>query len=223
MNGKSSLAKAQAIVGAFPAIWSGLVVDVGCRSRELEKALVDRATTRYVGVDIHPNAEVVADLGRGLPFEDREADIVVALDVLEHTDDIFHAFSELCRTARSHVVVTLPNALDVHARLCAVRGRPSSGKYGLPLEPPSDRHRWYFSMNQARAWVERRAAIEGLEVIDERALVGPNRYRVHPIVSRWPNLLSATYLVHIERTSESTASATTHRRIPDSRDPEITT
>ena len=60
---------------------------------------------KYSGVDIDPSAEIVANLGDGLPFSDNFAQVVAALDVLEHTDDIYHSFSELCRVASEHVVV----------------------------------------------------------------------------------------------------------------------
>jgi hypothetical protein len=54
----------------------------------------------------------------------------VALDVLERTNAIHHAFDELCRLARRHVLIALPNQFDIHDRLVTVRGRKRSGKYG---------------------------------------------------------------------------------------------
>ena len=66
----------------------------------------------------------------------------MALDVLEHTDDIYRANEELFRVARKNVIIALPNAYEVKGRLKFLIGRTLSGKYGLPLDPPSDRHRW---------------------------------------------------------------------------------
>ena len=51
------------------------------------------------------SGDVVADVGVGLPFPDRSADVVVALDVLEHADRIHDSFAELCRVARKHIVL----------------------------------------------------------------------------------------------------------------------
>lgn len=185
--------KAQGVVDAFSDIWAGTIIDVGCRDRELEAALGGRSV-RYVGVDIDPSAEVVADLGRQLPFDDDSADIVVALDVLEHTDDVHYAFSELCRVAKRYVLITLPNCYDVNARIAHLRGKPLSGKYGLPNQRPSDRHRWFFSLDDARAFVAAQSATQGWLVVSERGVVGPRRERIAGAVRRWPNLLSSTYL-----------------------------
>lgn len=182
------------IVRAFDPIWQGTVLDVGCRGRELNAALAGRPIS-YIGVDVDPSAEVVADLGEKLPFGDDWADVTVALDVLEHTDDIHRAFAELCRVASRHVVIALPNLYFAYARLRHLLGRPMSGKYGLPSSKPADRHRWFFSFVEARAFVWAAAAEEGWRVLDERAVVaGKGRY-LPAAVGRWPNVLSPTYLV----------------------------
>ena len=192
MPGPTGRDKAAGVVAAFGSIWSGRVVDVGCRGRELEAVLDGEVD--YVGVDIDTKAEVVADLGDHLPFDTGYADVVVALDVLEHTDDIYRGFAELCRVSRGHVVVSLPNAYDIDSRVRHLRGRPISKKYGLPVEPSGDRHRWFFSFNEARRFVQHRASLHGRRVVDERALVGPRRAIIGPAVRRAPNVLSSTYV-----------------------------
>jgi hypothetical protein len=109
--GGGALEKARSIVSAYPAVWSGTVLDAGCRNQELRQALAGRSV-RCVGLDIHPPADLLADLDEGIPMEDDRADVVVALDVLEHTNAIHHAFDELCRVARRHVVIALPNQYE---------------------------------------------------------------------------------------------------------------
>lgn len=194
-EGGLSTQKARAIVRAYPAIWHGTVLDVGCRSRELEAALrLSGRTVRYVGVDIDPSAEVVADLGERLPFDDGSAEVVAACDVLEHTDDIHEALSELCRVAREHIVITLPNCYEVRVRLKHLCGQSVGGKYGLPTTPPPDRHRWFFSLDEARTFLRDAGRANGWRVSDERALIGPRRNHIGPAVRRWPNLFCQTYL-----------------------------
>lgn len=193
IDGGSASQKAEGIVRTYQSIWKGDLIDVGCRSRELETALAGRPI-RYHGVDIDPLAEIVADLGEKLPFDDDAANIVTALDVLEHTDDIHHAFSELCRVAKNYVLITLPNCYMARVRLRHLRGKPIGGKYGLPLTKPADRHRWFFSMDDACRFVHGLAREKGWKVIDERALAGPRSASIAPALRRWPNLLSQTYL-----------------------------
>jgi SAM-dependent methyltransferase len=195
VSGGSPVDKAQGIVAAFPGIWQGLVLDVGCRQRELQQAL-DRHPIRYVGLDLYPPADIVADLGEGIPLPDSDADVVVALDVLEHVDGIYAAFAELCRVARSHIVIALPNASQLRFRWRLFRGE-LDGKYGLPEEAPADRHRWLFSFNDARRFCRHRAELAGWCVIEEAVLVGPRRQRVEPLVRAWPNLLSPRLVTHL--------------------------
>jgi SAM-dependent methyltransferase len=194
-RGPSALDKAEGVVAAFPTIWRGLVLDVGCRSRELEQALADRAVS-YIGFDLYPPGDVVGDLGEGIPLPDDNADVVVALDVLEHVDGIYEAFAELCRVARSHIVISLPNAYVLKHRWRVLRGQVA-GKYGLPEEPPPDRHRWLFPLTDARRFCRHRAELAGWKVIEEAVVVGPRRRRIEPFVRAWPNLLSPTLVTHL--------------------------
>jgi hypothetical protein len=128
---------------------------------------------------------------------DGEADVVVALDVLEHTNTIHQAFDELCRVARCHFVVALPNQFEIHDRWATVRGRSRSGKYGLPLDPPSDRHRWLFSFEEAQSFCRHRAHSAGWRVVDEAVMVGPRRRRIGPLVRNWPGLLAPDLVTHL--------------------------
>lgn len=191
----SAADKARGIVASFPHVWHGAaIIDVGCRSRDLERALEGVAFAHYIGVDIDPDAEVVADVADRLPFDDGAADVVTAFDVLEHTDDIHRAFAELCRVAGRHVLITLPNCYELGIRIRIARGRPISQKYGLPLERVVDRHRWFFSLSDGRAFVRAQARANGWRVENELAVVGPLRARLTPAVRRWPDLLSPTYV-----------------------------
>ncbi len=197
-QGPTSLDKGRCIVAAFPDAWQGSVLDVGCRGGELREALVGTETT-YRGLDISPPADIVADLDDTIPLPDDDAHVVVALDVLEHTDDIHSAFSEVCRVAARCVIISLPNNYELSARLNHLRGRPISGKYGLPVDPPGDRHRWFFSMSDARRFCRKRAEIEGWTLIDEGYTLGPRRAKLGPLATMRPELSSPTYVARFAR------------------------
>lgn len=205
--GGGSLEKAKSVVSAYPGIWSGTVLDIGCRDQALRRAL-EGLSVRYVGLDVHQPADVLADLDRGIPMAAGEADVVVALDVLEHTNTIHYVFDELCRVARRHIVIALPNQFDIGNRWTTVLGRNRSRKYGLPLEPPSDRHRWLFPFEEARNFCRHRAHAVGWRVVDEAVMLGPKRRRIEPLVRMWPSLFApdlVTHLVPRGQASPSTA------------------
>jgi SAM-dependent methyltransferase len=71
----------------------GFVVDLGCGSRKMAGT---------VGMDIVavPGVDVVADMGRGLPFKDSSLDGVYAYHVLEHLDDFLAAMGEVWRVLK---------------------------------------------------------------------------------------------------------------------------
>jgi hypothetical protein len=197
---RTSRGKAVAIVRRLDGLWTGTVVDVGCRAQELGAAL-EGTPVAYVGLDLACSGQLRGDLDAGLPLRDGAADVLVALDVLEHVDDIHGALAEVCRVASSHVVVTLPNLYELKMRLNFARGRPVSGKYGLPVERPTDRHRWFFSLDDARNFCRRGAAEHGWTVAEELALVGPRRGTrlARRLVERHANLLCSTYLAVLTR------------------------
>ncbi len=188
------------VVEAFPETWRGKVLDVGCRGGGLKEELKGRPV-EYCGLDLAPPADVVADLNKGLPFEPGTFDLVAALDVLEHTDDIHGSFREVCRVSRAHVVLALPNAFAVEHRLKFALGRQISGKYGLPVEPPADRHRWLFSLDEARSFCASWAGRCGYSIATEGCLAGRRRVSVmsRAALLAFPNLLCPTYLVLLRR------------------------
>jgi hypothetical protein len=85
---------------------------------------------------------------------------------LEHLDNIHYAFDELCRVARRYVIIGLPNMYEWRFRVMFLMGKRLSGKYGLPVEPPQDRHRWLFSLKEARCFVQERALKLGFKYLN---------------------------------------------------------
>jgi len=191
--------KLQSVVAAFPRAWDGSVLDVGCRSQELRSLLGD--ASRYCGIDLKPPADIRADLESGLPVSNRSFHVVIALDVLEHTEDIHAAFAELCRVADRSVIVSLPNLYKFKARVRFLLGRPVSGKYGLPPETVTDRHRWLFTLGEAAAFVRGLAAVHGFKLEDEAYMAGPRRSAplARRLVGTYPSVFAESYLAHLRR------------------------
>jgi len=111
----------------------GALVDVGCGIGRFLEFARDLATD-YVGVDVvrHPALAAEAkfhrvDLDReGIPVADRSADIVAAIETIEHLESPRAFMRDLVRIAKpgGWVLVTTPNQLSMLSLLCLiVKGR----------------------------------------------------------------------------------------------------
>lgn len=156
--------KALYIADKYRAILHARVLDVGCDTGRLRALIAD--PSKYVGVDLNPAADVRVNLDReNLPFSDRSFETVLATDVLEHLERTHVVFDELCRVASERIVVSLPNPLH---NLIFELARGSGGErlkyYGLPIDPPGDRHRWFFGGEEAAAFLRERGERQGFEI-----------------------------------------------------------
>ena len=149
------------------------VLDVGCRDGVLRKSL--NSDIKYTGVDLVQGESVtkVCNVEEGLPFESNSFDAVVALDLLEHTDNIWYVFDELARVARSQIVVVFPNMYHWKHRLTYLSGK-EMGKYRLTAEPILDRHRWLTSHDSSKAFCEQMTRKHNLRM-RELVLAGGRR------------------------------------------------
>lgn len=182
----------------FRELLQGRVLDVGCFEGAL-RSLVPEGT-EYLGIDIGgaPDLRLDLETAERLPFDDASFDTVVCTDVLEHLDNLHAVFAELVRLARHHVILSLPNCWT-HARRPIERGRGTIGHYGLPADPPADRHKWFFSLTQARDFLREQARRHGLEVADMFAMEKPRLWLLrmlrrlrYPEASRYLNRYAHT-------------------------------
>ena len=140
----------------------GAVLDVGCFEAPLRQLI---APVPYTGIDMAGDPDITANLDslEALPFADGSFPCVICIEVLEHLENLHHMFAELARVSSRHLIVSLPNCWG-DARVSIQRGRGHFRHYGLPLEKPLDRHRWFFSLGEARAFIEAKAVEFGLEI-----------------------------------------------------------
>lgn len=150
------------------------LLDVGCRDAILKRYLQKHIA--YTGADMidGPGVDHVCNLEKGLPFSDDAFDVVTALDVLEHTDDIWRSFEELVRVARRQVIIVLPNLYHWSLRVQYMTGR-EMGKYRLTPDIIQDRHRWLVSYNTANEFSRGMALKYGLS-LHSQVMFGSRRY-----------------------------------------------
>lgn len=139
----------------------GRILDVGCGDAHL-KELVG---SEYVGIDIRGKPDVIFDLEKGkLPFNDNSFDCVVCTDVLEHLEKIHDMFLELARVTRKYVIISLPNNWNPFIKKI-LKGESNLKFYGLPVEKPKDRHKWFFNYEEAKDFIYGMADKAAMNVI----------------------------------------------------------
>ncbi|MBI2058986.1 MAG: methyltransferase domain-containing protein [Nitrospirae bacterium] len=170
----------------FQPYLRGRILDIGCRDLNLARHLPSGCV--YVGMDTGSGGTVRAT-GEGpfLPFKDRAVDVTLAIAVLEHVDDPYRLFGELARITRRTILINLPNLYELSYRIRYLLGLSPNGKYGLPPDPPADRHKWLLSHTEAARFVQAAADRHALTIT--RSFPSFRRYfRLFERLSlRWPN------------------------------------
>ena len=143
------------------------LLDVGCRDCILYTALQAEGLDAiwYAGADLFQNeagtVDYVGDITRGIAVDSGSYDMVSALDVLEHLDDLQAGLDELDRIARRYIVVALPNMAHFQFRVrLLLKGRLNS-KYDLKYGYGADRHRWVTVLPQTDDYFRRYCADKG--------------------------------------------------------------
>ena len=200
-------ARSEYISNRFRHLLVGKILDVGC-----DKAVLKKLFTRldYVGIDIEGNPDIrlnLEDIDK-LPFDNRVFDCVICSDVLEHLDNLHHIFGELVRVAKKHIIISLPNNWT-NARVPIERGRGSFDKYGLPANPPQDRHKWFFSISEATNFIKTQVKkypilIRDLHVTEKPRLLLNRAFRrlLYPSQDHYLNRYAHTLWVVLEKSEE---------------------
>lgn len=127
--------------------------------------VVDRTGSAELPINVTAHK---ANLDNHFPFDDASFDAIVAMMVIEHLYDPFHAFAEMARVARrgARIFVNLPNIAALKCRLQLLAGK-------MPVTSSSDwfenrewdgNHLHYFTI----ADVRRIAALHGMTILAVR-------------------------------------------------------
>jgi len=91
----------------------GRVLDAGCGEHQWEAdgAEITRCDNwqKYAGQRAIDEGVLNVDLQKLWPFKSKTFDGVIASDVVEHLENIWHFFREVFRVARRYVIITTPN------------------------------------------------------------------------------------------------------------------
>ena len=159
--------KATYVAGRYRDLLGVQVLDVGGDAGHL-RSHVEQLGGQYTAIGFGPGVDREYDLEHlPYPFADKSFDTVLCLDVLEHLEQAHGALDELCRIARHSVVICLPNPWATFWSLLRVgdyRLGQATKFYGLPVHRPADRHRWFYGLHEARAFLEVGAQNNGFQV-----------------------------------------------------------
>ena len=122
-----------------------IILDIGCRDQVFKKSLL--GNFEYIGVDYdkeNENTEFINhNLEQGLPKQIGKIDIINAMDVLEHVENIHDIFNECLEKSEQKVAIALPNMAYYKFRLAFLFSGEISGKYIFHSKKVVDRHRWF--------------------------------------------------------------------------------
>lgn len=146
---------------------------------------------KYVEIDIegNPTHRINLEIEDRLPFPDQSFHTVLCLDGLEHLETIHAITAEIFRISKKNVILTLPNPVAEifrWGRTLWQKNATATKFYGLPLEKPKDRHKWFFSNLEAEKFLlhfgkKYHFDLQGREIIfpkAKRRLSIPNLCRV---------------------------------------------
>lgn len=141
--------EAAKIIFALSGYQSKRIIDIGARDCALKTHFPYEI--RYLAVDINQNSDNSIDLVKDISVADisfvSEDDIVVALDVLEHIDDMHGTLKKLLSSKSLTYIFCLPCTSHWLFRIKYLfTGNIPGGKYRLGGSASiKDRHRWVTS------------------------------------------------------------------------------
>lgn len=159
--------KAKYVWLKYQSILNGSILDVGADECHLKQYLGNDVKYWGIGKGGHPDQQVDLEKEK-IPFSDNSFDCVLCLDVLEHLENIHEVFDELCRVTRQFVIISLPNPWSDFYHMLLFGdyklGTPMKF-YGLPVEHPEDRHKWFYSNEEAEKFTMYRARENRMQVL----------------------------------------------------------
>jgi hypothetical protein len=171
------------IVADRTVAMSGTLVDVGARDKILQQYL-QKTRLHYLSSDIMPGHPLYWNLEEPLPAMDNAYEVIVALDVLEHVENIHQALQELLRVSRNRLFISIPNMTCLSFRLHFFYFGKLSGKYTLLPTHQGDRHRWLTSYPQVCTLVQHAIKDRGYEARQYNIVTGYDRWQ--RIISHLP-------------------------------------
>lgn len=150
------------------------VLDIGCGDGMAKNSLLD---LNYLGLDIgagcYPEVEddSIKYIRNRETLEqaalDNKSDLVILINVLEHTEDFDGLFVVALKSCNKSLVVSLPNEFNIHLRLSFLFGN-GINSHGLEMwkKHLNNRHLWLIDPTKAEAILTDIASSHGFTLVD---------------------------------------------------------
>lgn len=139
------------------------VLDVGCDEGYLRELL--SVDVKYIGIDMSGKPDFVVNLEKDKlsKFNDKSFYTVVCTDVLEHLGNLHDVFDDICRVSKKYAIISLPNSW-VNFKYPLISGKKEYKRYGLPINNPVDRHKWFFNYEEALKFIKERVKMNNFKI-----------------------------------------------------------
>lgn len=164
---KDRKSKAFYVWDKYKNILYGKILDVGADQCYLKKYC--RKEDQYIGIGLGKKVDKIVNLEKEkIPFNKNSFDCVLCLDVLEHLDNIHEVFNELCRVTDKYLIISLPNPFSSFREYLQngdYKAFQHLKFYGLPVEKPEDRHKWFFATDEGIRFIEHKVKENNMKMI----------------------------------------------------------
>ncbi len=138
-----------------------------------QKRYLQESSYNVTEIDIEGDNDLNIDLDKikKIPLNDESFDTVISLDVLEHLENFHLIFKEMLRLSKKNVIISLPNSFrnifDVllnNQRHDVLNHGFYNKFYGLPIQKPLDRHRWFLTISDIERYFKYHSKENNYEV-----------------------------------------------------------
>ncbi len=160
--------KSKYIFSKYNELFQAPILDVGADAMYL-KPLIESIGSKYTGIGYGKDIDFSLNLEEvPFPFDSNSFETVICFDVLEHLENIHAVFDDLCRISSKSIVISLPN--PIAGAFGVLRNNDYAEDqcikfYGLPIDKPVDRHRWFFTEKESINFITKHAAMNGFSVV----------------------------------------------------------
>ena len=89
---------------------------------------------------------------------------------MEHLENFHLIFDELVRVSKKYIIISLPNSSNLFSNILFNKKRDKNHEgfytkfYGLPLQKPIDRHRWFLTVADIERFFMQQSMKQNLEL-----------------------------------------------------------